>query len=755
MIPRLSIRSRLLLSILLILLVSYATLVFTTIKNVNASLEEKIDKDLEENLRYVKSQYLARAELVQYSLQQILAEPSVQLQIRQNDINWLKDALARWHKLLPFIDLLNVLTPENIVIARVSSAKKGDSFAMPGVIESALKSKVPVITTELVPSSMLLDEGELGHQLSLPADGQAMMVTIVIPVYSDAGELLGVVVAGDVINRDPHLPFRIQEIFGKEVEVMITQRGYRIASSVAEEMPVFSTLSEDIQARLNTGKSYRGEADFGGKIYETTFAPIINGSGEVIGSLSVALSKEDFNRIRRHNLRNIFASAVIGIFLSFAIAFVAARRLTRPLLKLARGAQNIEAGDLNQQVKVDQEDEVGMLANSFNRMASALAERDRIITKKNEDLQDLNDSLERKVAARTAELSIEMERLEAILTSMAEGVVVTNRDNRVVLFNPAAQKIFDLMPHRLIGQSLSDAEDLGSFSPVVELLTRGEVGGEILLGREEELFVRGKKLRCNISPLLDADGAFAGVVMSIRDVTMEEAVDRMKTEFISTVSHELKTPLTSMKGALQFIISKSEHLSQTDRDLLSVCLRNTDRLIRLVNDILDISKIEAGRLELNCQPLAIHPLIASALEEIKGFALNKNIAIKNEAKEELPKIYGDQDRLLQVLSNLLSNAVKFSPVDEEIQIFTQREGNYIIISVADKGREIEWSDRDKLFKKFQQLDSEQNGGRDGTGLGLAICKEIIERHHGRIYYQTGTNGGNIFAFTVPVCEEQP
>jgi signal transduction histidine kinase len=243
--------------------------------------------------------------------------------------------------------------------------------------------------------------------------------------------------------------------------------------------------------------------------------------------------------------------------------------------------------------------------------------------------------------------------------------------------------------------------------------------------------------------------------MSIRDVTVEEAVDRMKTEFISTVSHELKTPLTSMKGALQFVMTKSAHLNETDRELLSVSLRNTDRLIRLVNDILDISKIEAGRIDFNCRPLSVCTLTRSALEEIRGFAMQKNLAISNEVNESLPLVYGDQDRLMQVLSNLLSNAIKFSPKDGTIIISAWRDGNYVTIAVVDQGKEVEWADREKLFKKFQQFDTEQNGGRDGTGLGLAICKEIIERHHGRIYYQVRDTGGNQFAFTVPVCEEQP
>ena len=144
----------------------------------------------------------------------------------------------------------------------------------------------------------------------------------------------------------------------------------------------------------------------------------------------------------------------------------------------------------------------------------------------------------------------------------------------------------------------------------------------------------------------------------------------------------------------------------------------------------------------------------NASEEIKPLALERNITIISEIADDIPPVYGDHDRLVQIITNLLSNAVKFSPEEKAITVSAAREGNYVTVSVADRGKEIKWSDRDKLFKKFQRLERGETGERGGTGLGLAICKEIVERHHGRIYYQAGITGGNVFTFTVPVFEEQ-
>jgi two-component system sensor histidine kinase VicK len=750
--PPFSIRSKLFFSILLILLVSYSTLAYTTVQSLYTSLEEKIGKDLETNLKYIQSQYLARADLMKYSIMQPASAAPVHKRLQMRDKAWLKDALQRWHKILPFIDVLTIVDAEKRVIARKNSQLSGDRFELPGIIDRAFQGKEPAVSTELVPAAVLCREGAAEY-CTKPDYDEAMVVAVVIPMVAQDGALLGAVIAGDIINNDPHLPFQVQEVFGKEVEAAITQRGYRIASSLAEETQRSATIAPEILEKLAKGLVYRGEAEIGKKLYETAFEPIKNSRGEFIGSLSVALSKEQVKKIRHDNLRNILASATVGIVLSFVLAFIAARKLAGPLRELARGARMIETGDLSQRVSVTQDDEVGMLANSFNRMAAALAERDRIIRENTRELQELNEQLEKKVAERTTELRMEMGRLEAVLTSMVEGVVVTDRDNRVILCNPAAQKILDLLPYRVLDQPIETVCDVGGFCALVDYIRQMQEEGGLAAIREEETEVKGKKLKIDIAPLLDEVGAFAGVVMSIRDVTMEEEVDRMKTEFIATVSHELKTPLTSMKGSLQYIMTKGKWLSGTEKELLSVCQRNTDRLIRLINDILDISKIEAGRVDFSFRPQTIGELVIYAIEEIRGFAMNRNVSIINNAGTDLPQVYGDHDRLIRVLTNLLSNAVKFSPEGTVVLVSAKREGNYVAVSVMDHGKTIQWSDRDKLFKKFQQLPTVRDVEGGGTGLGLAICKEIIERHHGRIYYQEGIAGGNVFTFTVPVYEE--
>jgi two-component system, OmpR family, sensor histidine kinase VicK len=745
--PRFGIRTKLLLSILVILLVSYSTLLYSTMKNLSASLRTEIDKNLEANLKFARSQYFDRADIVKHALLQSSLSPTVQQKMGQHDSVWLTDRLESWHSVLPFLDMMVVVDPQQRVLARLHGPPGREPLGLSGVVDQALSSGKVLVSTEILPAPLLCRAGVRGYCNG--ARREALTVTVVVPVLDGHGRAVGCIVTGDILNGQPDLPAQMKKVFGNDVEVSITQRGVRIASSQPQNLSGSTSLGPRVIDMLERGEVYRGEAEIGARLYETAIDPLLNSRGEFVGSLSVAVSKESFKTIRRESLENILASAFLGIVCSFALAFVASRQLTGPLRALAAGARRIEEGDLEQRVEDSNNDEVGMLAASFNTMADALKERDRIITAKTADLQDLNEQLEKKVVERTSALTMEMGRLEAVLTSMVEGVVVTDRNNRVVLFNPAAQQLFELVPYRVVGQSIEMVCTMGGFSPLLPRITAlGKDGAST--GSKEELEVKGKRLTAYLSSLTDESGEFAGVVMSIRDVTVEQEVDRMKTEFISTVSHELKTPLTSMKGSLQLLLTRGKWLTDTERQLLTVCFRNTQRLIRLISEILDISGIESGGMAFNIKPVSIGEVSVYAIEEIKSYAMGRNITIVNSIGEHLPLVYGDSDRLIQVITNLLSNAVKFSPEGKVVMVNAEQDGNYLTVSVADRGDTIKASERDKLFKKFQQIEGLDRGRAHGTGLGLAICKEIVERHHGRIFYTAAKEQGNTFSFTVPI-----
>jgi PAS domain S-box-containing protein len=750
----LTIRNKLFFSILLVLLISYSILFYTTVRGINATLEVRLQEELEENLTNARNQYFARADLLKQTLLFPAADAAVRDAVRGKDGAWLRNELNRWKGVTPSEDIMLFVDNDKRVLARRGSSAAGDLFSLNGMVDRAFAEKRPYIATELVENDQVRSGPARDSFVLPPGTGKVMVTAVVVPVFDGDGSLLGGIVAGDVINRSPHLTFSTSSVFGSSVEVSVNQGAYRIASNRPETFAGQLRYLPAVSGLLESGQTYRGEISIAGKAYEAAFFPLHDSGGRVIGSLSVELPRESYRSMQLGNLRNILASTAVGGILAFALAFVVSRRLTGPLRALADGAAKIADGDFSQRVEVAYRDEVGDLAASFNRMTEAIAERDRMIRKKNIDLMKLNRDLEVRVADRTARLQIEMDMQEKVLASMAEGIVVTDRDNRVVHFNPAAQKIFKINESRVIGQPIFQICELVGFCGVVQLVERVRAGeqpeGESL---DIELSTRGKQLKIYVTAIHDEGGAVAGVVMSIRDVTIEGEIDRMKTEFISTISHELKTPLTSMKGSLQYIVQKGKWLTGAEREMLDVCLRNTDRLIRLINDILDISRIEAGQMSFRFRPQSIGELVVYSIEEIKALAMHNGISIVTNVVGGLPLVRGDHDRLVQVLGNLLSNAVKFSPRGKVVMVGAEQRGGYVAVSVTNGGPEIPWGDRDKLFRKFHQL-SPHAKDLGGTGLGLAICKEIIERHHGEIFYSTGASGGNVFTFTVPVIEEK-
>jgi signal transduction histidine kinase len=228
-------------------------------------------------------------------------------------------------------------------------------------------------------------------------------------------------------------------------------------------------------------------------------------------------------------------------------------------------------------------------------------------------------------------------------------------------------------------------------------------------------------------------------------------LDTMKSDFISTVSHELRTPLTSIKGSLQIFLKNQAHtLGEMQRELLNISLRNTDRLVRLINDILDISKIESGRSEMRFRRINMVNTVEAAVAGIRSFADTSGVSVRVDKPKRPVTMVGDFDRIYQVLTNLLSNAIKFSNRGTRVKLEIDDQDSDVQVNIIDQGRGIDKKDLGRLFKKFQQLDSSDTREVGGTGLGLAICKEIVEAHGGRIWCaRTAPGRGSTFSFVVP------
>jgi len=251
-------------------------------------------------------------------------------------------------------------------------------------------------------------------------------------------------------------------------------------------------------------------------------------------------------------------------------------------------------------------------------------------------------------------------------------------------------------------------------------------------------------------PIRNAQGEIDGAVVAFQDASALRAVDRLKDEFVSTVSHELRTPLTSIRGSLQLVLDDSPGIVDEDhRQLLNVALNNCERLIRIINDILDISKIEAGRMSLQTAPAHVPPIVVAALETVKPVADRANIHLSSEVPAELPAVNVDADRIVQALVNLLSNAVKFAPAESTVSVEVAHRNGEVHIAVQDRGEGISEADLARLFQKFQQVDASASRRKGGTGLGLVIARALVEQHAGRIDVQSEVGKGTRFTISLP------
>ncbi len=357
------------------------------------------------------------------------------------------------------------------------------------------------------------------------------------------------------------------------------------------------------------------------------------------------------------------------------------------------------------------------------------------------------------VAAATsgaAELAPELEwalavASDAIVVTDTRGTIVQTSARAAAILGPSVRCGAIFPPHH----GFPALGDCDAFTRALRQLysdAAATESGEISAVHDERLRV----YEWNSEPVRNSAGAIVGRGFLLSDRTQERELAMVRREFLSTVSHELRTPLTSIKGSLQLVLGKAATLSTIERELLAISLKNTDRLIRLINDILDISQLELGKMDLTFGSVAAASLIEEATAGLRAYAAGRDIAIGCELDPDLPAIAGDRDRLIQVLTNLVSNAVKFSPTGGRVQVRATCAGDELCIAVRDWGIGIRACDHGRLFQRFQRLQAARSE-EPGTGLGLAISKAIVDRHGGRITVESAEDLGSTFTVVLPVA----
>ena len=356
---------------------------------------------------------------------------------------------------------------------------------------------------------------------------------------------------------------------------------------------------------------------------------------------------------------------------------------------------------------------------------------------------------------------VESSKSQAILESVADGVMVSDGHGRVILFNAAAERILGIKRDESVGRPIDDmlglysAAGTGWVQQVREWHASAEARQRMpILSQRIEFKSEKRFVTVTVAPVTMAD-EYLGSVSVFRDVTAEVEADRAKTEFISTVSHELRTPMTSIKGyADLMLIGAAGAINENQQRFLSVIKSNADRLSVLVNDLLDISRIESGRVKLELKPIPIESLIDSVVASLHTRVEEKKLTLLVTLPEgDLPRVYADRDRVIQILTNLVSNAYQYTPPGGTITVRAHEAGEFVQIDVVDTGIGIALENQPKVFERFYRVDDPNVTEFPGTGLGLAIVKSLVEMHEGRIWLTSEVGAGTTFSFTLRAVQE--
>jgi signal transduction histidine kinase len=349
--------------------------------------------------------------------------------------------------------------------------------------------------------------------------------------------------------------------------------------------------------------------------------------------------------------------------------------------------------------------------------------------------------------------------LRALLDAIDGPSFALDTHGRVFFANHALAELLRVTQDFLAGKSVTElVEVMGNALPYaddyrkrVEALVRDtEKTSTVEIEYHTDRRLYFKELT---RPVHRADGSHLGRLFLYFDITRERELDQTKSEFISIASHELRTPMTSIKGSLDLLLGGfAGEMNDETNELLVIAQSGCERLIRLINDILDLSKIEAGRMQLRKQRMSLLDSVQRSVRTIKSYADGFKVSLKIECPGQPPDVMGDRDRIDQIITNLLGNAVKFSPEEGTVTVAMSCDAKEVTCRVMDSGPGIPQEQAERIFDKFQQLPG-QTKKKGGTGLGLAIARALVEEHGGRIWVESEVGRGSQFIFTVPVAAD--
>lgn len=445
--------------------------------------------------------------------------------------------------------------------------------------------------------------------------------------------------------------------------------------------------------------------------------PIMH-NGEAIGAVYLVAMVEDiFSQMKDIN-KILATGTAIALIFTAILGVLLAQTITRPISDMCKQALAMTRGNFSRKVKVYGYDEIGQLAITFNNL-----------TKKLQEAQATTEGEKRK--------------LSSVISYMTDGVISTDRKGRVILINEPAEQMLGVSRETILSQPLVSVLGLDENYTFEDLLQEKD---SIVLdySTKSKPFI----LRANFSVIQKESGFVNGLIAVLYDITEQEKIDLERREFVANVSHELRTPLTTMRSYLEALAEGAWKDEEIAPNFLEITQTETERMIRLVNDLLQLSKMDSVDYHLSKEWVNF-PVFFNRIIDRFELAKNQNVTFIREIPEDAVFVEIDEDKITQVLYNIISNAMKYSPEGGTISFRTKESEDMITISISDEGVGIPKDNLDKIFDRFYRVDKARTRKLGGTGLGLAIAKEMVNAHGGRIWAESVEGKGTTIHFTLP------
>jgi len=475
------------------------------------------------------------------------------------------------------------------------------------------------------------------------------------------------------------------------------------------------------------------------------------------GILRIGFYKADIDRTVNQAFSSLFIGFLSSFLISILFALLFSNEFLRPIKELKDAANKIAKGDFRKKIKVESRDELGELAKSFNSMSDRLVYSYDELISKNENLMwylKSEKSLKR-------DLESEKDRIQAVFSSVVDGIAVINNNHQIILLNNAAEEFLGVSEINAIGNDFKEIIKIyknneivsNEYCPIHQTLL---TGNKVVTEMNDNFQIEnssGEKVPVNIaSSPLRREKSINGAVVIIRDISSEKRLDESKSNFISTASHQLRTPLTSIRWFTEMLTDgEAGEVNPGQKKFLDRIYEGVNRMLNLISLLLQLARVEAGKVMVEPTEVDFFDISKGLIMSLKAYSDKKNQKIEVSVEpKDIPTIPMDYEIVWEVIQNLLSNAIRYSPVNGVIFVRIVQKGEFLEYSVKDSGIGIPEEQQSRIFEKFFRAGNAVRAVPEGSGLGLSLSKLLVEGWGGRIWFESKKDEGSTFFFTVPI-----